>query len=148
MPSHLLPAVWILGLSLLGIAGCAANGPVMLLEGERKSLMEDEARAMRRGGRDVHPSLWYSAKELDWIARDYARRRGIDFRFSGVETQIWVPRTRDCLARVEYSSGIGHPVLSVTIGWDGTVREHRRAIAIDTVEISSPSRPPDATGAP
>ena len=118
----------------------------MLVEGDRKSMMEDEAQAARSSGRDIHPSLWYSAKELDWIARDHARRQKIDFSFSGVDTQIWVPRSRNYLARVEYSSGIGHPVLMVTIGWNGEVMDHLKALAVDSIETrvgSNQSTVPD-----
>jgi hypothetical protein len=129
---------------LLLISGCGDRAPVVLLEGERRTLTQDEEQSMRRHGREVRPGLWYDAKELDWIARDYARRQKIDFAFSRVDTQIWVPRSRDYLARVEYSSGVGKPVLSVTIGWDGSVVDHYKAIAVDEVTLSpNAGRPPD-----
>ena len=127
---------------LLLLAGCTSSKPEMVLEGERQSIPHDDVQAMRRRGRDIHASLWFSAAELDQIAREYARRQRIDFNFSGVETVIWVPRSRDYLARVQYSSGIGQPVLLVTIGWDGTVRDHLRAIAVDRLEIAPSATQP------
>ena len=122
---------------LLLIVGCTSPKPEMLLEGEREAMWHDDVQAMRRRGRAIHSSLWFSAAELDQIARDYARRQRIDFKFSGVETVIWVPRSRDHLARVQYSSGIGQPVLLVTIGWDGIARDHLQAIAVDGLKIDT-----------
>ena len=147
MPPHYrlaLTFVVLAPLMVFPVAGCSRAVHEVLLEGDRSSMLHDDAEAERRRGRDIHPSLWFSGKELDAIARRYAREQRIDFRFSGVDTQIWVPRSRDYLADVEYSSGIGKPVLSVTINWDGTVREHRTAIAIDRHEMSPRAgEPPD-----
>lgn len=139
-------SILVLAVSVFFVAGCSARPvPEMLLEGDRPSMLDDDAEAERRRGRPIHASLWFSAKELDSIARRYARERRIDFKFSGVEIQIWVPRSRDYLARVQYSSGIGHPVLWVIIAWDGSVREHGKGTAIDTIESAPDAgRPPTA----
>jgi hypothetical protein len=144
MRPHHFGWVSILIVALTFSPGCARRTPVVLLEGERQSMTEEQVKAMRRRGREVPSSLWFDGAELDWIARDYARRQKIDFNFSRVETQIWVPRSRDYLARVDYSSGMGQPVLSVTIGWDGSVVDHFKGVAIDTVEGSPQAgHPPD-----
>jgi hypothetical protein len=142
MPLHHFRVLAIVTVCLGVSAGCARRTPVVLLEGDRESLTEDQVRAMHRQGRQVPPALWFDGAELDWIARDYARRQKIDFNFSRVETQVWVPRSRDYLARVEYSSGIGHPVLSVKVDWDGTVIDHSKAMAIDEVTIAPPTTRP------
>ena len=139
-------SILLLAVSVFSIGGCSkCPAPEMLLEGDRPSMLHDDAEAERRHGHPIHASLWFSAAELDSIARRYARERRIDFKFSGAEAQIWVPRSRDYLARVQYSSGIGHPVLWVIIAWDGSVREHGKGTAIDTIESAPDAgRPPAA----
>jgi hypothetical protein len=81
---------------------------------------------------------WYSAADLDHIARQYVRAKNIDFSFSGTQARFRVPRERDrdVMARGSCSSRMGKPVLSVEIGWDGYVRKHAIAVAVCEVGTS------------
>jgi hypothetical protein len=66
------------------------------------------------------PKEWYSALELERIARGYAESKKADFSFEGAELNIWVKTDGgEVLADVYWSRGIGKPVLHVEIGRDG-----------------------------
>ena len=119
-----------LSLAIL-LIGCRNERPVMLLEPNDRSYTVDELQAMGRAGRPVHGTNWYSAEELDWIARDYAATQHIDFNFQGTSALIWVSRKTEYLATLEYGHRIGEPVLIIEIGLDGRVRKHLLATAID-----------------
>jgi hypothetical protein len=108
------------------LGGCAASTqPQIHLEGHPPRVYERPGYVEVLG--------WYSAKDLDTIVREYAQENSIKFAFAGTNASFAVPRDRDCLARATYSSGIGRPVLSATIGWDGHVASHSLAIAIDEI---------------
>jgi hypothetical protein len=116
------------------LTGCApAHQPTILLEGH-------PPRVYATPGYREHVG-WYTASHLDAIVRVYARENGIKFEFERTHAQFWVPRERDCLARAEYSSGIGRPVLLARIGWDGYVIDHTLAIAIDDVDLPDEDAP-------
>lgn len=87
--------------------------------------------SMESMGRKPHATLWYTADELDWLARDYAARRGIDFDFKGAEVLVWIERDSEYLARVEYLQGLHEEMLSVWISRDGLAVKSQIAIAVD-----------------
>ena len=63
---------------------------------------------------------WYSALELEGIARRYAETKKVDFQFEGAEMNIWVKTDGGkILADVWWSHAIGKPSLHVEIGRDG-----------------------------
>ena len=66
------------------------------------------------------PKEWYSALELERVARDFAVSNKADFRFEGTEMNIWVKTDGGkVLADVFWSSAVGKPGLHVEIGRDG-----------------------------
>ena len=117
-------------LATLWLTGCTTARPYILLEPNDRRYTEAELCAMAREGRDPHVSLWYSAEELDWIARRYVADHRVDFDLRGTSAVVWVPRRGDYLARVEYFRDLGKPVLSVYIGFGGQVLRHDIAIAV------------------
>jgi hypothetical protein len=75
------------------------------------------------------PKEWYSALELERIARSYAESKKADFRFEGTEMNIWVKTDGgNVLANVYWSKGIGKPMLHVEIGRDGKAIRHEITI--------------------
>ena len=116
---------------VLCLAACSTDRPIILLEPDTRSYTLDQLSAMEAEGRPLHVSHWWTAEELDWVARSYADREGLDFSFNGVTVMIWVPRNADFLARVEYFRELGKPVLSVWIGFGGDVLRHSTPTAID-----------------
>ena len=75
--------------------------------------------------------MWYSALELETLARNYVKQKSIAFDFANTEKAIWVntggSRT---LATVSFSSGIGKPFLDVTIDRHGKAVRHFIGIAV------------------
>src|ERR1043166_7505896 len=69
---------------------------------------------------------WYSALEFEQIARDYAKRMKLDFKFDHAEKNIWVNTDGSkILAEVWFSTGFSDPALNIQIGRNGKVVEHR-----------------------
>jgi photosystem II stability/assembly factor-like uncharacterized protein len=72
---------------------------------------------------------WYSALELERIARDYAQSEKLDFDFADTEKKIWVHTDGGrVLATVWFSSAIGKPSLCIEIGRSGKVIGHKIAV--------------------
>ncbi len=69
---------------------------------------------------------WFSALELENLARDYVKRNEIDFDFADTEKTIWVSTSGGrILAEVFFiPSRYGKPVLNVKIGRNGKVLGH------------------------
>jgi hypothetical protein len=115
------------GLVCALMLGCSGqNSPRILLEGyppRTYEYVEDGIQIKEVRG-------WYSAKDLDVIVKEYVRKNNIDFDFRGTSAGFWAAREREFLAHASYSSGIGGPVLSLDIGWDGHVRSHRMGVAV------------------
>ncbi len=77
------------------------------------------------------PKEWYSALELERIARGYVESKKADFRFEGAELNIWVNTDGGkVLADVYWSRGIGKPSLHVEIGRNGKPIRYDIKIAI------------------
>ena len=72
---------------------------------------------------------WFSALELENLARDYVKTNKIDFDFTDSETTIWVSTGGGrILAEVFFSPPrYGRPALNVEIGRNGKVLGHRIA---------------------
>jgi hypothetical protein len=78
---------------------------------------------------------WYSAWELEQIARDYARQRKIQFSFEGAERSVWVRTSgSNIIASVSFSSGMGKPIFMVDIDRSGKVATNHLWVAFDRVE--------------
>ena len=75
------------------------------------------------------PKQWYSALELERIAKGYAESKKADFQFEGTEMNIWVKTDGGkVLADVYWSKGVGKPMLHVEIGRDGKPMRHEITI--------------------
>jgi hypothetical protein len=69
---------------------------------------------------------WYSALELEQIARAYAASQKLDFDVATAEKSVWVHTDGGkVLAEVWFSSGAGRPSLQVQIGRKGSVLKHK-----------------------
>jgi hypothetical protein len=69
---------------------------------------------------------WYSALELERIAKAYAKSKKLAFEFEGTEKNIWVNTDGGkVLAEVWFSSGVGRPALQIQIGRKGDVLKHK-----------------------
>lgn len=74
---------------------------------------------------------WYSALELEQIARRYADEHKLEFTFEGTEKMVWVKTDGGrVLANVAYSSGVGQPILYIAIDRHGRVINHDIGTAI------------------
>jgi hypothetical protein len=74
---------------------------------------------------------WYSATELERIARAYAKERKIQFSFEGTERSVWVNTSgSNIIASVSFSSGMGKPSLIVDIDRSGKVATNHLGIAV------------------
>lgn len=124
-------------IGFFSMVSCNHRKPVMLIEPNERSYTLDQLDAIEATGRPIHVTHWYTAQELDWIARDYAKQKSIDYDFSGIEALIWIPRKASHLATVEYHKGIGKQTLMVVIGLEGEVTEHSILWAIDGPVISN-----------
>lgn len=120
--------------AILSSAGCAAtSAPTLIVEGHPARPWTHEVDAP-----DVTGSItWYSAADLDRIARHYVRANNIDFSFAGTAAQFWVARDRQYMVRGTYSSGIGKPILHLEIGWDGYVTKHSVGIAVCDIGVAA-----------
>ena len=73
---------------------------------------------------------WYSALELEQIARTYAQTQKLDFKFEGTEKSVWVHTDGGkVLAEVWFKAGGGRPTLQVHIGRKGNVLKHKIVVA-------------------
>lgn len=125
-------------------AGCAQKHvPTVLVEGNPPRVYERR----ENGARVVEYRRWYDANELDEIVREYARDKKLDFDFRGTDAQFWIHRDRQYMADANYGSGMGKPVLSAKIGWDGHVFEHQILIAVCGVGIQQNDSSPPASSA-
>ena len=128
------------------LAGCN-NQPTDRELDTRLELLAKPAEQVRLGVQDqgageymfiraLGPKEWYSALELDRIARKYAEEHKLDFSFDEQETNVWV-ETDDgpLLATVDYSSGIGEPFLRVAIDRYGKATGHETGIAVCGVPL-------------
>jgi hypothetical protein len=69
---------------------------------------------------------WYSALELEQIARAYAKDKKLDFNLDTAEKNIWVHTDGGkVLAEVWFLSGPGKPYLQILIGRKGNVLKHK-----------------------
>jgi hypothetical protein len=69
---------------------------------------------------------WYSALELERIAKAYAKSNKLAFEFEGTNKNIWVNTDGGkVLAEVWFSSGVGRPALQIQIGRKGNVLKHK-----------------------
>jgi hypothetical protein len=75
---------------------------------------------------------WYSASELEQIAKDYAKQKKIDFDFTkATERSVWIyTGGSNIIASVSFSSDFGKPAYIADIGRDGKVVTNRVGIAI------------------
>jgi hypothetical protein len=65
---------------------------------------------------------WYSASELEQIAKDYARQKKIDFDFSKAGRSVWIyTGSSNILARVSFASDFGKPIYTADIDRNGKV---------------------------
>jgi hypothetical protein len=63
---------------------------------------------------------WFSATDLEQIARGYAKQKKIDFNFELTERNVWVSTSgSNIIASVCFSSGMGEPILKVEIDRTG-----------------------------
>jgi hypothetical protein len=65
---------------------------------------------------------WYSATELEQIAKDYAKQKKIQFDFAHADRSVWV-RTdgSNVIARVVFASSFGKPMYYADIERQGIV---------------------------
>ena len=81
---------------------------------------------------------WISTNEMDRIARLFAKQRGIDFDFADTATTVMVPAGNpEKVASVQYSRGIGHPMLIVDIDRNAEVTGHKVGMAVDELRVGS-----------
>lgn len=116
---------------LMPLLACDHSQPIILLQPTSRAYTEAQLEEMARNGRHPHTTLWYNAEELDWIARDYAKRNDIDFNFRGSKILIWVEADSENLASIEYMHGLWEPTLIVRISKEGEALEHVLATAVD-----------------
>ena len=69
---------------------------------------------------------WWSALELERLAKEYARRESIAFDFTNTKTKIWIATDgKKELAKVHfYGPGLEDPFLDVRVSREGRVLEH------------------------
>jgi hypothetical protein len=138
---------WLLGAALMLIGCGRATEPRLIVEGHPPREWTYPASFGVTGEPVTGEINWYTARDLDRIVRAYVRQNGVRFSFKGTDAQFWVGREREHLASGTYSSGIGEPVLSIDIGWDGRVKGHRVGIAVCRLtvgETPSVAPPPPA----
>ena len=119
-----LAVMYKVGLALLGaiLAGCSGLGQGddarvgVELQGPHEYMFVEGSGE----------KTWFSALELENLARDYVKTNKIDFDFTDSETTIWLSTGGGrILAEVFFSpSRYGRPVLNVKIGRNGKVLEH------------------------
>ena len=70
---------------------------------------------------------WYSALELEQIAKDYTRQKNLAFEFEGAEKTFWVytENIGQTLATVAFSHEVGKPYLQVEIDRFGKPMRYR-----------------------
>jgi hypothetical protein len=65
---------------------------------------------------------WYSASELEQIAKDYAKQKKIDFDFSKAGRSVWIyTGGSNIIARVSFASDFGKPIYTADIDRTGKV---------------------------
>jgi hypothetical protein len=69
---------------------------------------------------------WYSALELEQIARAYASSQKLEFDFASAEKSVWIHTDGGkVLAEVWFSAGATRPSLQIQIGRKGNVLKHK-----------------------
>jgi len=65
---------------------------------------------------------WYSASELEQIAKDFAKQKKIDFDFTNAGRSVWIyTGGSNIIARVSFASDFGKPVYTADIDRSGKV---------------------------
>lgn len=65
---------------------------------------------------------WYSASELEQIAKEYAKQKKIDFDFSKAGRSVWIyTGGSNIIARVSFASDFGKPIYTADIDRTGKV---------------------------
>ena len=111
--------------SALVLAGCsAAVEPLVVVMGQPPRTFHRTSDGIPY----IDQSGQYTARDLDGIVREYARQNGLGFDFGGTSVTFLV--RQDQIEGI-YSHGIGRPMLTAVIGWDGYVKRHWIGIAAE-----------------
>lgn len=74
---------------------------------------------------------WYSASELEQIAKDYAKQRKIDFDFTKAGRSVWIyTGGSNIIARVSFASDFGKPIYIADIDRSGKVATNYVGITV------------------
>jgi hypothetical protein len=79
----------------------------------------------------VWREAWYSAKELERVAKDYARQKQIQFTFEGTTKHVSFRRVgTNTVATIDFFSGFGQPCFTADIDQGGQVLTNSLGISI------------------
>jgi len=74
---------------------------------------------------------WHSARELERVAREYAKQRGIQFTLEGTTKSVSFRRVgTNTVATIDFGSDFGKPCLTMDIDQEGRVLTNSVGVAV------------------